>query len=162
MTTKTKAEQEIAVELGVTQTEVGTLQIQCIAVPGLAERISSAQSSAAKQPSQRWNVEFQIRKAAQKDRTNTASLPPQTRLALEQIEQIFGPKSKSVDPNAVKNLRNFLEKTFGKARSEWETPILRALFEALWQGGKIPQAKRSARTCLAESGRLLYAPRLRL
>ena len=111
---------EVIVELAVTQTEVGTLKIQCIAV---------ADSS------RRWDVEFQIRKKAAA-LLSDAALPANFNQVAEQIQTIFGAKSKQVDPKAVKNLRADLEKLTGAARTEWTTPLLRAMFGTLLEGAK--------------------------
>ena len=115
-----KPNAEVVVELAVTQTEVGTLKIQCIAV---------------EDSSQRWDVEFQIRKKAAGLQTD-AALPANFNQIAEQIQTIFGAKSRQVDPKAVKNLRADLEKLTGTARTEWPTPLLRAMFGTLLEGAK--------------------------
>jgi molecular chaperone DnaK (HSP70) len=115
-----KPNAEVVVELAVTQTEVGTLKIQCIAV---------------EDSSRRWDVEFQIRKKAAALPTD-AALPANFNQIAEQIQTIFGAKSKQVDPKAVKNLRADLEKLTGVARTEWNTPLLRAMFGVLLDGAK--------------------------
>jgi molecular chaperone DnaK (HSP70) len=115
-----KPNAEVIVELSVTQTEVGTLKIQCIAV---------------EDSSQRWDVEFQIRKKATGLQTD-ATLPGNFNQIAEQIQAIFGAKSKQVDPKAVKNLRADLEKLVGAPRTEWPTPLLRAMFGVLLEGAK--------------------------
>ncbi|WP_026602104.1 Hsp70 family protein [Methylomonas sp. 11b] len=110
---------EIAVQLLATYTEVGTLQLQCVAV---------ADSN------QRWDVEFQIRK---KNQTSiNAELPSQLPQALEKVQAVFGAKSKQVDPQAVKTLRAELEKVLAAPRGDWQTPLLRELFTALLAGSK--------------------------
>jgi molecular chaperone DnaK (HSP70) len=112
---------EAIVQLAVTQTEIGTLKIQCVSVDNA---------------NQRWDVEFQIRK---KTRTNVlidAGLPSQFPIVVEKIQAVFGSKSKQVDPKAVKNLRTDLERLLGGDRSEWNTPLLRAMFTALLEGAK--------------------------
>ncbi|MGZ5007475.1 MAG: Hsp70 family protein, partial [Methylobacter sp.] len=115
-----KPNAEVIVELAVTQTEVGTLKIQCIAV---------------EDSSRRWDVEFQIRKKAAAVPAD-AALPANFNRIAEQIQTIFGAKSRQVDPKAVKNLRADLEKLTGAARTEWETPLLRAMFGILLDGAK--------------------------
>ncbi|MGZ4999864.1 MAG: Hsp70 family protein [Methylomonas sp.] len=110
---------EVAVQLLASYTEVGTLQLQCVAV---------------EDASQRWDVEFQIRKSAAA--TVSADLPAQLPQALEKIQAVFGAKSKQVDPHAVKTLRADLEKVLGAPRGDWQTPLLRELFMALLDGGK--------------------------
>jgi len=115
-----KQNAEVIVELSVTQTEVGTLKIQCIAV---------------EDSSRRWDVEFQIRKKAAALSTD-AALPGNFNQIAEQIQTIFGAKSKQVDPKAVKNLRADLERLIGAPRTEWQTPLLRAMFGVLLEGAK--------------------------
>jgi hypothetical protein len=115
-----KPNDEVIVELAVTQTEVGTLKIQCIAV---------------EDNSRRWDVEFQIRNKSARLRTD-AALPGNFSQIVEQIQAVFGAKSKQIDPKAVKNLRAELEKLTGAARIEWETPLLRAMFATLLEGSK--------------------------
>lgn len=110
---------EVIVQLLATHTEVGTLQVQCVAV---------------NDASQRWDVEFQIRKKAAVG--VSAELPAQLPQAMEKIQAVFGPKSKQIDAQAVKTLRADLEKILGMPRAEWSTPLLRELFNALLEGGK--------------------------
>jgi molecular chaperone DnaK (HSP70) len=113
---------EVVVQLAVTQTEVGTLKIQCVAVDD---------------PKQRWDVEFQIRKKNRATAQADAALPAEKMQRLEEkIQTIFGAKSKQVDPKAVKNLRAELEKIVGSPRPDWPTPLLRAVFTMLLEGGK--------------------------
>lgn len=109
---------EVTVQLAVTQTEVGTLKIQCVSV---------------QDPGKRWDVEFQIRKRA--GAGVQAELPAQFDKAVELVQAVFGSKSKEIHPKAVKSLRADLEKGLGP-RTEWETPLLRALFGALLDGLK--------------------------
>ena len=112
---------EIIVQLAVTQTEVGTLKIQCVSVAD---------------NSQRFDVEFQIRKKGMSGLQGRTQLPANFNDAVEKIQAVFGSKSKKVDPKAVKSLRADLEKVLGLSRAEWETPLLRALFAALLEGMK--------------------------
>ncbi|MGZ8173076.1 MULTISPECIES: Hsp70 family protein [Methylobacter] len=111
---------EVIVELAVTQTEVGTLKIQCIAAEG---------------SNQRWDVEFHIRKKAVGLQTD-AALPGNFNQIAEQIQAVFGAKSRQIGPKAVKSLRADLEKLTGIARTEWTTPLLRAMFGTLLEGAK--------------------------
>ncbi|MDI1231220.1 MAG: hsp70 family protein [Methylobacter sp.] len=115
-----KPNAEVIVELAVTQTEVGTLKIQCIAV---------------EDGSQRWDVEFQIRKKIA-GLLIDATLPGNFNQIAERIQAVFGAKSRHIDPKAVKNLRADLEKLIGVARTEWTTPLLRAMFTVLLEGAK--------------------------
>ena len=118
---ESKLNAEAIVQLAVTQTEVGTLKIQCVSVEN---------------PEQRWNVEFQIRKKGVAGLQLDAALPPQFKGAVENIHCVFGSKSRQIDPKSVKNLRADLEKQLGGLRTEWETPLLRALFSTLLEGSK--------------------------
>jgi len=106
---------EVTVQLSVTLSEVGTLQIQCVAMQNTQ---------------QRWDVQFQIRK------NNTAllakELPAGFSNAVELIENIFGSKSKNINPKSVKSLRADLEKYLG-LRSDWSSHLLRELFTVLLQ-----------------------------
>lgn len=111
---------EAVVELAVTQTEVGTLKIQCVSIEN---------------SNQRWNVEFQIRKGSAVLPSDGA-LPAQFNAAADKIKNIFGSKSKDIDPKAVKNLRAEVEKQLGSARTEWQVPLLRALFATFLEGSK--------------------------
>ena len=112
---------EVTVQLAVTQTEVGTLKIQCLSVSD---------------NSRRFDVEFQIRKKGGAVSQGSAELPVNFNDAIEKIDAVFGSKSKQVDPKAVKSLRADLEKVLGLSRAEWDTPLLRALFAALLEGIK--------------------------
>ena len=104
---------EVIVQLSVTLSEVGTLQIQCVST---------------RDTQQRWDVQFQIRKKSVQQVSK--QLPDNFPKALEQIESIFGSKSKDINPKAVKSLRADLEKLLG-LRSEWSSHLLRELFTAL-------------------------------
>ena len=118
---ETRPNAEAIVQLSVTQTEVGTLKIQCVAIEN---------------NDQRWDVEFQIRNKGAVGLQRDAALPPQFTGAVAKIQNVFGAKSKAIDPKAVKNLRADLEKQLGSARTEWETPLLRAMFATLLEGSK--------------------------
>jgi hypothetical protein len=115
-----KPNEEVIVELAATQTEVGTLKIQCVAVHD---------------SSRRWDVEFQIRKKSVTLQSD-AALPANFERIAEQIQTVFGAKSKQVDPKAVKSLRADLEKLIGAPRTEWPTPLLRAMFAVLLDRAK--------------------------
>jgi molecular chaperone DnaK (HSP70) len=110
---------EVLVELAVMQTEVGTLKIQCVSIEN---------------PKKRWNVEFQLRRGAVANSSD--ELPKNLDALCEKISDIFGAKSKQIDPKAVKNLRSDLEKMTGMDRSEWNSSLLRTLFNTLLEGEK--------------------------
>lgn len=119
---------EIPVQLAATLTELGTLAMHCVSV---------------NDPTQRWKLEFQLRGTAapgaivQQD----IHLPPRFNEAVERITHMYGPRSQSAEPGAVKRLRNELEKLLG-SRDEWITPVLRELFVSLWDG--VGRRRRSA------------------
>jgi hypothetical protein len=109
---------EIPVQLAATLTEVGTLEVHCIA---------------ADDPARRWRLEFQLRGAGAGEPSSAAAgLSPRFAPALEAIDLVFGARRRDADPKAVKRLRPQLEALLG-ARERWPTPLLRALFDALWQ-----------------------------
>ncbi len=109
------AANNVTVSLATTLTEVGTLKIDCVA-----------------EDSQRWHVEFEIRKqlSAQRKSDGAAALPANFAEAEQKIDIVFGESKKQVNPKAVKTLRIDLEKLLGK-RDSWEVPVLRALFDQL-------------------------------
>ena len=114
---------EVIVQLAVTQTEVGTLKIQCVAEAD---------------HSQRWDVEFQIRKKSSHSLSSEASSVSAQKWQLieNKINSVFGAKSRLVDPNSVKSLRADLEKIMGSQRTDWETALLRNMFTLLLEGSK--------------------------
>jgi molecular chaperone DnaK (HSP70) len=124
-------DEETIVQLGVSYTDLGVLKIQCMACSA-----SQPDINIQKRTQKRWDVEFQIRKQNPAGKQINANLPPQFDSASQKIRTVFGPKSRQIDPNAIKNLRADLEKQLGRDRSEWDTPLLRALFAVLWEGQK--------------------------
>jgi DNA-K related protein/Hsp70 protein len=125
-------DKEPIVQLGVSYTDLGILKIQC-----MSNGPSTQQNGDNHNPTQeRWDVEFQIRKQDKIKAQHIADFPSQLNAVAKKIQAIFGPKSKQIDPNAVKNLRADLEKQLGYNRPEWDTSLLRALFSVLWEGHK--------------------------
>lgn len=127
---------ETVVQLGVTQTDLGTLKIQCISVDDAVVSKTTTSQKLTGNNQQRWDVEFQIRKQGHTATQAYPALPAQYNAAIGLIRTVFGPKSKEIDPNAVKNLRSNLEKQLGHDRSEWDSSLLRTLFSELLQGHK--------------------------
>jgi molecular chaperone DnaK (HSP70) len=113
----------VPVQLATMLTEVGTLELSCVAVDD---------------PSRRWQLAFQLRGGAV---TLTVTTHPRFREAAELIERFYGARSKAVVPREIKNLRSELERLLGK-RDNWDTPLLRALFDTLWEGAR--RRRRSA------------------
>jgi molecular chaperone DnaK (HSP70) len=131
----TPKDTETVVQLGVTQTDLGTLKIQCIAADEAANQQTGTYQKPGQNQQQRWDVEFQIRQQGVKKPQANAGLPSQFNHAISLIQLVFGAKSKAANPNAVKNLRTDLEKLLGD-RSQWDSSLLRAVFSALWDGHK--------------------------
>ena len=107
---------EITVQLATVMTEVGTLEVHCV-----------AEADA----SQRWLLEFQLR-GEEENHAVTSTASPRVKEAIEKIERIFGGKAQKVDTKEVRQLRQHLERGLG-GRESWETPLLRRLFDALLQ-----------------------------
>ncbi|WP_429203935.1 Hsp70 family protein [Massilia sp. UYP11] len=110
---------EIPVRLVTTLSEVGTLDVHCVAEDG----------------GQRWQLAFQLRSndsddGGSGDDGQEEALPLELDAAVDKIERVFGARSKQVDPKEVKQLRAGLEHLLG-ARERWTTPLLRRLFDAL-------------------------------
>ncbi|SDI66908.1 Hsp70 protein [Paraburkholderia steynii] len=120
---------ERPVKLTTSITEVGTLEVNCIATDD---------------PSQRWLLQFELRRDEASSTTHEdgesarhASLDH----AIELIERAFGARASNVGPNEVKRLRAQLEHTLGP-RENWDVALLRELFGALWDRAK--RRRRSA------------------
>ena len=107
---------DIAVQLATVMTEVGTLEVHCV-----------AEADAG----QRWLLEFQLR-GEEENHAVTSTASPRVKEAIEKIERIFGGKAQKVDTKEVRQLRQHLERGLG-GRESWETPLLRRLFDALLQ-----------------------------
>jgi molecular chaperone DnaK (HSP70) len=111
---KSSRSTDIPVQLATLLSEVGTLEVFCVAEDD---------------PAQRWRLEFQLRgneEASEEDVT----LPMELDDAIARIDRIFGNRSQQVDPREVRQLRASLEQLLG-ARERWTTPLLRRLFDAL-------------------------------
>ncbi|ATD62130.1 MAG: Hsp70 family protein [Janthinobacterium svalbardensis] len=107
---------DITVQLATVMTEVGTLEVHCVA---------------AADAGQRWLLEFQLR-GEEENHAVTSTALPRVKEAIEKIERIFGGKAQKVDTKEVRQLRQHLERGLG-GRESWETPLLRQLFDALLQ-----------------------------
>ena len=118
---------EVLVHLSTALTEVGTLEMHCIAVDD---------------PAQRWQLEFQLRG----DAPVVVEAAPHPRLADASIAiaRVFGDRSQGVEAKEVKQLRATLERLLG-SREGWDTPLLRTLFAQL-----LDSAKRRRRTAQHE------------
>ncbi|MFC0253059.1 Hsp70 family protein [Massilia consociata] len=105
---------DIPVQLAANLSEVGTLEVFCVA---------------EEDANQRWRLEFQLRGEASEP-VEDLSLPPQLDEAVARIDRIFGNRSQQVDAREVRQLRATLEHLLG-SRERWTTPLLRRLFDAL-------------------------------
>ena len=136
-----KAQTQVEVQLQASMTEVGTLEVRCVAVQDAA---------------QSWLLPFALRGASVADaseniadsadaesaegqkglRSGAAKLPE----AVALIDRIFGTQVQDVSAKEVRQLRQSLEKILGP-REGWDVGLLRALFDAL-----LARAKRRRRT----------------
>jgi molecular chaperone DnaK (HSP70) len=120
------ARKEMPVQLAATLSEVGTLEVHCVAIEGV----------------QRWRLEFQLRGDAAHADDDADTAPPQDApvpagfdAAIDKIDRIFGSRAQQVEVKEVKQLRTQLEHLLG-SRESWPTPLLRRLFDALMQRAK--------------------------
>ncbi len=119
---------EVLVQLSTALTEVGTLEMHCIAVAD---------------PGQRWQLEFQLRGQSPEQGADAAAAAPHPHLpeASAAIARVYGDRSQGVDAKEVKQLRSQLERLLG-SREGWDTPLLRTLFGQLLDTAK--RRRRSA------------------
>lgn len=108
---------EIPVQLAASLTEVGTLEVQCVAAQG----------------KQRWRLEFQLRGRGEAPVTSEAELPPKFPDAAQLVDRIYGRQKRKIEAGEVRRLRNQLERLLGP-REEWDGLLLRELFGVLWDG----------------------------
>jgi molecular chaperone DnaK (HSP70) len=117
---------EIPVQLAASLSEVGTLEVHCVAEDGSG---------------QRWRLEFQLRGGdpdelqAGGDAALPAHVAANVDEAIKRIDRIFGARNQQVETREVRQLRASLEHLLG-ARERWETPLLRRLFDALMERAK--------------------------
>ena len=120
---------EQPVKLTTSITEVGTLEVNCIATDD---------------PSQRWLLQFELRRdeaSGAASENGESARHPAFDNAIELIERAFGARASNVGLNEVKRLRAQLEHTLGP-RENWDVALLRELFGALWDRAK--RRRRSA------------------
>jgi molecular chaperone DnaK (HSP70) len=106
----------IPVQLAAALSELGTLEMFCVAEDGSG---------------QRWRLEFQLR--GEEEAPEVAH--PHIDDAIKRIDRIFGARNQQVEAREVRQLRGALEHVLG-GRERWETPLLRRLFDALMERAK--------------------------
>jgi molecular chaperone DnaK (HSP70) len=118
---------ETRVKLATTLTEIGTLDMHCIGADDV---------------SQRWSLEFQLRRDAAESPNASEAAPS---LSLDKakglIDRAFGARSADVGPKETRRLRSELEQILG-ARESWDSALLRQMFGALWERAR--RRRRSA------------------
>jgi len=117
--------QEIEVRLATRLTEIGTLELVCVACDD---------------PRKRWRLAFELRRNTPQISLQDAS-HPHLEEAQALIAKVFGKKSREVSPKLVKTLRSELESLLGP-RQRWDIPLLRELADVLLQGSRF--RRRSA------------------
>jgi hypothetical protein len=121
---------ELKVELHAALTELGTLEMSCVAV---------------NPPQRRFKLEFELRGQTRTENapspTRVTQLHPRFAEATELVQAFFGKSNKELEGRKIKTLRQDLEKILGE-RDTWDTALLRELFGALLAGAK--RRRRSA------------------
>lgn len=128
-----RAQAQVEVQLQACMTEVGTLEVRCVAV---------------QDASQSWLLPFAARGAvvgsadvqSVENQNQLKTSAPRLTEAVTQIDRIFGTQAQEVTAREVRQLRQSLEKLLGP-RENWDAGLLRALFDAL-----LARAKRRRRT----------------
>ena len=119
--------ENVTVRLVACLTEVGTLEMQCVAIDDDA---------------QRWQLAFQVRAEAEAPATEAAAgAHPRLAQAIALIDEVFGGQARELDAKAVRQLRARLERVLGR-RDDWDMALLRALFDALLERAR--RRRRSA------------------
>ena len=116
-TEKSNGEQEIPVQLTACLSEIGTLDLQCVALKG----------------SRHWRLEFQLRGYDEPSDAIKAQLPARFPEAVQWLERMYGRQRKTTAGGEIKRLRNELERVLGP-RDDWDGLLLRELFTVLWDG----------------------------
>ena len=127
----------IAVHLRATMTEIGTLELWCV----------------ANTSDERWRLEFELRGApARPVAAVTESLPARFAGAREIVANVFGPKPATDEVKNPKPLLRTLEQALGP-RESWRLPLLRELWATLRAGaGKRRRSAEHERTFFLLAG----------
>ncbi|GGH62637.1 heat-shock protein [Comamonas phosphati] len=132
-----KAQVEVQLQAGMT--EVGTLEVRCVAVEDAA---------------QSWRLPFAVRGAVDASDSIAIGIQSETisdekpsevhdgkaQAAIDLMDRIFGNQAQEVSSKEVRQLRQSLEKVLGP-REAWDIALLRALFDTL-----LARVKRRRRT----------------
>jgi molecular chaperone DnaK (HSP70) len=122
---------EVPVQLAAMLTDVGTLEIDCVAT-----------DEAPADRQRRWRMEFQLRGAGlETAAVAPTALPATFAKAVERIDRVYGARDAGVDPKETRLLQRDLEKLLG-GRNTWDIHLLRELFGVLWTGAR--RRRRSA------------------
>ena len=117
---------EVPVRLRAALTEIGTLEVFCVAEDRDA----------------RWKLEFGLRGGVDEEgRSEVSPLPRRFGEARALVELYYGKKATPVEKRDVKGLARSLEKVLGP-REGWNVALLRELWAALHAG--MPRRRRSA------------------
>src|SRR5437660_679296 len=113
-------------------TEIGTLELSCVADRGRRESAAPETMVGA-----RWKLEFQLRQTgAAEDRGGSLSaLPHGIEPAREAVQLVYGKKPQPVAGREVKDLWRNLEKALGD-RAAWTLAVNRDLWGVLWAGAQ--------------------------
>src|SRR5438552_8286755 len=113
-------------------TEIGTLELSCVADRGRRESVAPETMVGA-----RWKLEFQLRQTgAAEDRGGSLSaLPHGIEPAREAVQLVYGKKPQPVAGREVKDLWRNLEKALGD-RAGWTLAVNRDLWGVLWAGAQ--------------------------
>jgi len=119
-TTTAKPLSMVAVHLRALLTELGTLELWCVANAG----------------DEQWRLEFELRGATARAAASlTESTPARFAEARAAVEKVFGKQPLPPGSKEVKQLGRTLEKVLGP-RDEWRLPLLRELWSVLYAGAK--------------------------
>ena len=140
---QTGGQAQVEVQLQACMSEVGTLEVRCVAVQDAAQ--SWLLPFAVRVVAKESTADFETIAASDQQQTVSDKKPYQSQeqhaqAAIDLIERIFGNQAREVTPKEVRQLRQTLEKTIGP-RDAWDVGLLRALFDAL-----LARAKRRRRT----------------
>lgn len=129
---------QVEVQLQACMSEVGTLEVRCVAVQdaGRSWLLPFAVRGAAASETIADNEDAQSAEGQKQSDSLLARLPE----AVALVDRIFGTQAQEVTTREVRQLRQSLERILGP-REGWELGLLRALFDAL-----LARARRRRRT----------------